>query len=228
MFQRTRLRAATVVVGVLAVALSACGGGDDSSKSEDLSGNRVGAMEKYGLGDQFKATEALSISMLYNNHPNYPLKDEWLFWSELTKRTNISIKPVAVPSSDYNQKRSVMMSAGDAPLIIPKTYHPDETAFVSSGAILPVSDYLDLMPNLKDKLSKWNLKPEVDAFRQADGKFYLLPGMHEKPWQDYSLAMRTDILEQLNLKVPTTWDELYTVLKAMNTAHPNVYPFSDR
>lgn len=28
--------------------------------------------------------------------------------------------------------------------------------------------------------------------------------------------------------MPKTWDELYTVLKAMKTAYPNVYPFSDR
>jgi maltose-binding protein MalE len=229
MFQQSRRRAATVAAGVLAVALAATGcGGDDSSKSTNLTDKRAGAMDKYGVGDQFKATEPLSYSMLYSNHPNYPLKNDWLFWSELTKRTNITIQPVAVPSSDYEQKRSVMVGAGDAPFIIPKTYHPAEDAFVSSGAILPVSDYLDLMPNFRDKMAKWNLKPELDNFRQADGKFYLLPGLHEKPWQDYSLAMRTDILDQLNLKVPTTWDELYTVLKAMKAAYPNVYPFSDR
>ena len=63
---------------------------------------------------------------------------------------------------------------------------------------------------------------------RQDGKFYLLPGLHEKPWQDYSLAVRTDILEQLNLQVPKTWDELYTMLKAMKAAYPASYPFSDR
>ena len=31
--------------------------------------------------------------MLYNNHPNYPLKNDWLFWSELTKRTNVTLEP---------------------------------------------------------------------------------------------------------------------------------------
>jgi putative aldouronate transport system substrate-binding protein len=165
---------------------------------------------------------------MYNNHPNYPLKNDWVFWSELTKRTNVTLQPVAVPLSDYNQKRSVLIGAGDAPFIIPKTYHPDENAYIASGAILPVSDYLDLMPNFKDKMTKWNLKPEIDNFRAADGKFYLLPGMHERPWQDYTLAIRTDILEQLKLQSPTTWDELYNVLKAMKAAYPDVYPFSDR
>ena len=143
-------------------------------------------MANYGVGDQFKATEPLTFSIALQQPPYYPLKEDWLFWSELTKRTNVKFEPVAVPLSDYEQKRSLLIGAGDAPLIIPKTYHPQEDAFVSSGAILPVSDYLDLMPNLKDKITKWNLKPEIDTLRQSDGKFYLLPGMHEEAWQDYS------------------------------------------
>ncbi|MFJ6194754.1 extracellular solute-binding protein [Micromonospora sp. NPDC092111] len=218
---------ATATAGLLTVALvGACS--EDSPEAKDLSGNRAGAMADFGVGDQFKATESLSFPILYNNHPNYPLKDDWPFWSEITKRTNVKLEPVAVPLSDYEQKRSLLLGAGDAPLIIPKTYHPAENAFVSSGAILPVSDYLDLMPNLKDKIDKWRLQPELDTLRQSDGKFYLLPGVHEKPWHDYSLAVRTDILQQLNLAVPKTWDELYTVLKAMKAKYPDTYPFSDR
>ncbi|MFV2102920.1 extracellular solute-binding protein [Micromonospora sp. LOL_024] len=227
MFRRSWRHAAAATAALFALtSITACG--DDPSDAEDLSGNRVGAMENYAAGTQFKATEPLSFSVLYNNHPNYPLKEDWLFWTELTSRTNVSLDKVAVPLSDYGQKRSLLIGAGDAPLLIPKTYPPDVHAYVSSGAILPVSDYLDLMPNLKDKIEKWNLKPEIDTLRQQDGKFYLLPGMHEKAWHDYSLAVRTDILEELNLQVPKTWDDVYTMLKAMKAAYPEVYPFSDR
>ncbi|MEN3613645.1 extracellular solute-binding protein [Plantactinospora sp. ZYX-F-223] len=227
MFQRARRRAAVVAAGALTLSLVACGSGDDG-ESEDLSENRAGAMAELGVNQQFKATEPVSFSLLYNNHPNYPLKNDWLFWTELNKRTNVTIEPVAVPLSDYEQKRSLLIGAGDAPMIIPKTYPSQEDTFVSSGAILPVSDYLDLMPNFKDKIEKWNLTPEINQRRQADGKFYLLPGLHEKPWHDYSLAVRTDILAELNLEIPKTWDELYTVLKAMKAAYPNTFPFSDR
>ncbi|MDG4832777.1 extracellular solute-binding protein [Solwaraspora sp. WMMD1047] len=227
MFRRSWRHAAAAAAVLLALTgVTACG--DDSSDSEDLSENRVGAMENYAAGTQFKATEPLSFSVLYNNHPNYPLNEDWLFWTELKSRTNVSLEKVAVPLSDYNQKRSLLIGAGDAPLLIPKTYPPDVQAYVASGAILPVSDYLDLMPNLKDKIEKWNMKPEIDTLRQEDGKFYLLPGMHEKPWHDYSLAVRTDILEELNLEIPKTWDEVYEMLKAMKAAYPDVYPFSER
>jgi putative aldouronate transport system substrate-binding protein len=225
----SKRRVAMVATAVLALSLTACsGGGDDAPAGPDLSSNKVGAMATYNVGDQFKATEPVSFSMLYNNHPNYPLKDDWLFWSELNKRTNVKLDNVAVPLSDYEQKRSVLIGAGDAPFIIPKSYPHQEDPFVSSGAILPVSDYIDLMPNFKDKVAKWNLQPEINTLRQEDGKYYLLPGLHERSWQDYSLAIRTDILDQLKLKAPTTWEELYTVLKAMKQAYPDIYPFSDR
>lgn len=174
MYPRFRRRAAIAAAGaiILTITLGACDAEGDS-EGQDLSGKRVAAMANFGVGDQFKASEPVSFSVLYNNHPFYPLKNEWLFWSELTKRTNVTLEPVAVPLSDYEQKRSVLIGAGDAPLIIPKTYHPQEDAFVSSGAILPVSEYIDLMPNFKEKIQKWSLGPEIDTLRQADGKYYL-------------------------------------------------------
>jgi putative aldouronate transport system substrate-binding protein len=226
MYQLSRRQVLTAA-GAATLALTGCGSGG-GSKSQDLSGNRAGAMDKYGVGDQFKATEPLSVPVLLLSSTAYPYKADWLFWSELAKRTNVTLQPTVVPGSDYNQKRSVMISAGNAPLIIPKTYHPQEEAYIAGGAVLPVSDYLDLMPNFRDKIAKWNLQGDLDQFRQDDGKFYLLPGLHQDVWVDYSLAMRTDILQKLNLAVPQTWDDVHTVLRAMKAAHPNQYPFSDR
>ncbi|ROO62356.1 putative aldouronate transport system substrate-binding protein [Micromonospora sp. Llam0] len=229
MFQRSRHRHAAVAVGVLALSLgiAACGS-DGETEAADLDGNRVGAMESYGVGDQFTATEALSFSLLYNNHPNYQIDKEWMFWDELAERTNVSLETVEVPLSDYEQKRGLLIGAGDAPFIIPKTYPGQESAYVSSGAILPISDYVDLMPHFQDKVAKWNLQGDIDSLRQQDGKYYLLPGLHEDVWTEYSIAVRTDILAELGLEEPATWDEFREMLRAMKAAYPDVYPMSDR
>ncbi|MBW8802504.1 MAG: extracellular solute-binding protein, partial [Catenulisporales bacterium] len=233
MNQLSRRGFLTTTAGAAALAtLAGCDSGSDSkgkgTDASKLSANREGAMDQFGVGDQFKATVPLSFSIMLLSNQNYPYKADWLFWSELAKRTNVTLQPTVVPASDYNQKRSVMVSAGNAPTLIPKTYHPDEEAFIAGGAVLPVSDYLDLMPNFKDKVAKWNLSGDLDQWREADGKFYLLPGLHQDVWKDYSLAIRTDILKQLNLPVPQTWDDLTTVLRAMKKAYPDKYPFSDR
>ncbi|MDG4863565.1 extracellular solute-binding protein [Streptomyces sp. T-3] len=223
---RRQILAAAGFIGLAAV--TGCGNGDDGADSKDLSKKRNGAMKEYENGRQFKATKALSFSILHNNNPVYPTKKDWLFWKELAARTGITLKPVDVPLADYEKKRGVLIGSGDAPFLIPKTYHPSEVAFVSSGAIIPVSDYVHLLPNYRAKVKQWKLEPELDSFRQSDGKYYLLPGLHEKVKSGYSLAFRTDVLDRLGLDLPTTWDEVYDVLKALKEEFPGKYPMTDR
>ena len=228
MYRMTR-REMLIAAGGAGLALAGCSsGGGSKTSSLNLSGSRVGAMSNFGVGDQFKATEPLTFSMLELDNPGYPFNKDWLFWSELSKRTNVTLQTTEVPLSDYNNKRSLLIGAGQAPFIIPKTYPGQEVPYIASGAILPVSDYIDLMPNFKDKVAKWNLQGDLDTLKQADGKFYLLPGLHQDVWTDYSLAVRTDVVDKLGLKVPATWNDVHTMLQAMRSGYPNSYPLSDR
>ena len=133
-----------VLVGAaFGLAAAGCSGKSATTAAKNLSANEVGAMAKYAAGDQFKATAALTFPLLYLDNASYPLKSNWLFWSELTKRTGVTLQTTAVPGSDYNDKRSLMIGAGTAPLLIPKTYPGSETAFVGSGTVMAVSDYTD-------------------------------------------------------------------------------------
>lgn len=215
----------TILAAVLSLSLAACSNGLGGKEAEI---QNKGAMESYAVGDTFKATEPFNLSILYSDQPLYPYKKDWLLFSKITEMTGVTLDPVIVPMSDYTQKRSLLISSGDAPLVIPKTYPGEESAFVSSSAILPVSDYIDLMPNFKDKVEKWGLEDELEGLRQEDGKYYVLPGLHEEIWPDYTLIVRTDILEKHNLAIPKTWDELHTVLKKLKEEYPDSTPFSDR
>nr|WSX78822.1 extracellular solute-binding protein [Streptomyces sp. NBC_00899] len=228
--RRSMLVSLGATLGAASLGLAGCSsdGGSDDDKGADLSKNRTDAMDKFGVNEQFKASKPVAFTTLLNDNPGYPEKANWLFWIELAKRTNVTLKPTVVPLSDYENKRSVIIGGGDAPLLLPKTYPGQEAAFVSSGAILAVSDYVDLMPNFKDKLAKWNLQGDLDTVLQDDGKYYVLPGLHEDVWIDYSFAIRTDVLDELGLQIPKTLDELYSVLKAMKAAHPDSYPMTDR
>lgn len=221
------MTAVAVATGMLALAACGSGGASDDDTGAALA-NDAGSMADYGVGDQFTATEPLTFPILFSDHPNYPIQDDWMLWDELEKRANVTLEPTVVPMSDYEQKRSLLVGAGDAPLILPKTYPGQEAAFVSSGAILPVSDYIDLMPNFKDKVERWGLDANLDTLRQEDGKYYVLPGLHEAVWQDYTIAVRTDIMDELGLEEPKDWDEFRDMLAAMKAAYPDVYPLSDR
>ena len=228
MMRTNYLRVVAVAAAfAMAGALTACGG-TPASKSTAGADVSVGAMKDYKADAAFKATAPLSVSILYSDHPNYPLKKDWLLWTKLTSLTNVTLAPTVVPMSDYSQKRSLLVGAGDAPMIIPKTYPGQESAYVASGAILPVSDYVKLMPNYQKKIKDWGLEKEIDGLRQADGKYYLLPGLHEEIWPDYTLAVRTDVFEKAGIQVPKTWDELTSALKKLKATNPTPYPFSDR
>lgn len=218
----------------LVALLAACGSestaeksstGEDSGATEET---LVGGMEDYNAGDQFTATEPLTFSMMYSDHPNYPIKNDWLFFEKLKELTNVEIDNTVIPMSDYEQKRSLLISSGESPYIIPKTYPGQEAPFVSSGAILAVSDYTHLMPNFEQKVKEWGMEKELDGLRQEDGKFYVLPGLHENVRHDYTLAIRHDIWEENGLDLPETWEDLYEDLKVLKEKYPDKILFSDR
>ena len=214
--------ASVVTIGLM---LTSC---DSESAEVDTSKARTGAMDSFGVGDTFKATAPLTFSFLFSDQPTYPYKKDWLLFTKMAAENNVTLETTVVPGSDYEQKRSLLISSGNAPEIIAKTYPGQESAFVSSGAVLPVSDYVDLMPHFQDKVKKWKLEPEIAGLTQEDGKYYVLPGLHEELWPDYSLAFRKDILAKEGIKEPKTWDEFRDVLRSLKKAYPDVVPFSDR
>ncbi|WP_337062995.1 ABC transporter substrate-binding protein [Kineococcus sp. G2] len=219
----------TTLAGLVALtggALAACGGGGDDGA--DVSDKTTGAMKDFDAGTAFKATAPLTYTSLFSDQPTYPFKEDWLFWTALQENTDVGLDFTIVPASDYEQKRSLVVSAGDSPIIIPKTYPGQETPFVASGVVLPVSDYTDLMPHFRDQVEKWDLQSEVDTLRQKDGKYYVLPGLHEALWPDYTLIVRTDVFEKAGVPLPTSWAEVESALAAIKQANPDSIPFSDR
>lgn len=223
---QSRMKYVFSLLALFVLVIAGCSN-KESANSEPVK-QAKSAMDSYGVGDTFKAGEEFELPILYMDQPTYPYKEDWLLWDDIKKRTNVTLKPTIVPMSDYTQKRSLLISSGDAPLIIPKTYPGEEAAFVSAGAILPISDYIDKMPHFKDKVEKWKLEEELEGLRQEDGKYYLLPGLHEAVRPDYTLIVRTDIFEKNKISIPKTWDELYEAAKKLKEIYPDVTPFSDR
>lgn len=203
-------------------------GGQQASGTEQGNKETQPAETANDTNASFHSDKPLTFSMLYSSHPDYPYKEDWLLWKAIKDKTNVTLDLTVVPMSDYNQKRSLLISTGDAPYIIPKTYHPDEVQFIPSGAILPVSDYVDKMPNYSKEVKEWGLEDEINTYKQKDGKYYLLPGLNKILPPGYGIAMRIDILEKNNIPVPNTWDEMYAALKKLKELYPDSYPLSDR
>ncbi|MGQ7788402.1 ABC transporter substrate-binding protein [Nesterenkonia sp. K-15-9-6] len=214
-----------------ALLLTSCGGAGSAEEDgveldEDQVG--VGAMEDFGVDDTFVATEPVEFSLLYRNNPDHGLDEDWMFFDQLEEEHNVSLSLVDAPLSDFEEQRSLLIGAGEMPDYVPVTYPGQEVPYLSGGAVLPISDYLDYMPNFTDKLDRWELWDEFDALRQEDGKAYMLPGLREDPFYIFSLVVRGDIWDELGLENPETWDELADQLREVKEAYPDITPMSDR
>ncbi|QAY69868.1 extracellular solute-binding protein [Xylanimonas protaetiae] len=238
-----RSSAAVATVATLALALTACSsGGDNDAAANDTPAaspsaeelikpeQSVGAMEDFKVGTTFKATEPVDFSLMYRDHPNYPVKEDWEFFTALKANQNVSFTRTDIPLSDWDNKRALLFGAGDFPDITSVMYPGQESQFVASGALLPVSDYLQYMPNFSDKVEKWGLSGELDALRQSDGKFYLLPGLREVPDVQYTVCPNDDMWKAAGItEDPKTWDEFAADLKKVKDANPTIkFAMSER
>jgi putative aldouronate transport system substrate-binding protein len=203
-----------VVLVTAAAALLVCAIG--CSKSGGVSDKAVGYT--FGEGKTFHSDEPVTYSMYFSDASWYPMVDTWKsegVFKKITDITNVTLDLTSYDSGDYTDKVKLAINAGSAAYIIPKIY--DETSFVDGGAVVAVSDYVKYMPNYTAFEKKYNMKKDIDTITQADGKYYRLPGMLEKPLQDYTLLVRKDLFEGAGYKIADlektwTWESLYDVL----------------
>ena len=156
----------------------------------------VGVFEAdgYTYGEKFWSDEPVTYTIFFSDASWYPMVDTWKtegVFEQIRKATNVTLDLISYDSNDYTTQVGLDLGTDRCAYIIPKIY--DESGFVDGGAILPVSDYVEYMPNFTWFYNTYNLKADVDTILRADNKFYRLPGMHEAALQDYTLMVRDDI-----------------------------------
>ncbi|MCD8008772.1 MAG: extracellular solute-binding protein [Clostridiales bacterium] len=203
----------------MVLSLAACGGSsstsDDGASSVTISDDDL----DYTYGEHFYSETPVTYTMYLNDNSAYPYKDSWseeggIFWA-IEQATNVTLDIQIVDNTDYTDKVSLAVSAGNAPYIIPKIY--SETAYVTGGGVVPVSDYVQYMPNYQAFYEEYDMEDDVASLYQEDGKYYRLPGMKETCLQDYTIGIRQDIFEAAGYDVTEleddwTWDEFVDIL----------------
>ena len=233
----TRLRQVAALSGTAALMLvAACssgggsGGGGGGGGGGEATGGGVElecAVEDFQANEQFTAPEPMELGILWTDWPETPITDDWQLFDEIEERTNVRLVPTNIPFSDAVEKRSLLISAGDAPPIIPLMYTGDERQFAASGAVLPISDYTQYMPNFNHYVEEWGLSEMIDNLRQADGRFYMTPGLQEVSVPVFTLIIRKDVFDEVGAGVPETWDELHDALAKIKEKYPDSRPLAD-
>ena len=176
--------AAAALTFAAVLTLSACGGGDDrtSNSVEEL-------VEKYGYQWEdtsapiLNETGAQEISFRIYSSKNATAKDynDMDIMQDLYEQTNVFVNWENVSESIYSEQKNLIFgNSKDQPDAV---YHAGLSAseiirYASRHTLLPISDYLEYMPNLSKILEE---RPDIrkQITNVKDGKIYSLPRVEE-------------------------------------------------
>lgn len=235
----------TLLIAVMIFSLAACGKDKDvkTTDTKDKKGTESKKADTkdddeldytFGLNTTFHSNEPVTYSMMYSDHEVYPYKADWRLWSAISEKSNVKFDLNIIARADYDDKKSLLINGGKASYIIPKTY--DESAFVSGGAIVPISDWVQYMPNYMNFVTTYKMEPDLKTITKTDGKYYKLPGMWEVPagtGSEYTLVVRKDIFDKAGVDVKAlekdwTWDNFYEALLKVQKSVGGGTIWSDR
>lgn len=219
--KKRRLMAAAMAAVMLTGTLAGC-----SAKSE--TGGTEAAKGEAGTS-QAQTEETLEGSLVskepkeftvFLNFNNMPFDSNWQVWQEAAKRTNISLKgTISLSNSNEEEAFNLMMSSGNLADIIGYVDASSLEKLGRDGGMIPLNDLIkEHAPNIQKVLD------EDARFRQTayslDGNIYQIPKNQELKAAEF-WWIRQDWLDKLNLKAPTTVDELHDVLYAFRNEDPN-------
>lgn len=215
------------VSALLATLVSACSGGGSNGAAGESAGAASGAgnaSAKPAASGTAAVQEKVTVRWMRGENPSQAIKTDTPVLREIAKQTGVTINLEPVPGSNYVDKKRALLATNNIPDII-GLESKEVAEFAGTGMFVPISDYLDRMPNLTKAIEE---NPEIKKL-YVDGKLYSLPITEQFKIQGgKTLLIRTDILEKLGLETPKTFDELYTVLAAMKKAYPESYPWTTR
>ena len=220
----------------LLLALTACGdeeetgnnndpeitnnGESGGDQTEDQSGpGWQGAMADFGVGVPFRATETLDLSMLFRELPENPFNEDWEMFQLLQEMANVNLDVEHIMHDDFADRRGLLLATGQAPELMPFIWAGHEVPFIAGGQLLPIGNYFEYMPNFTHWVTEWDMWPVIDNLERADGNIYILPGLFQDPRVRFTVALRQDILEQLEIYselaygFPDSWEEIRLVLE---------------
>lgn len=164
-----------------------------------------------GLGES-AAADRVTVTVMYPPPRALPPANDPIK-AELEKRLGIELKVINPPLEGYIEKLGILIASRDLPDIFNSPWQNDWRSYVDQGVVLALDDYLSEFPNLsRIPKSDW------DKVRYK-GKIYAVPVGGFKNFA--GLFIRKDWLDRLGLPIPTTMDDMYTVLKAFTEKDPD-------
>ncbi len=210
--------AGALTVCMMAGALAGCGKAGDggsggqapsqAAKNETAKAGEAGGNQETGGGGE----EPVHLKLFLTNKN---IVDGSYAKQMIEEATNTKLEIIQVPTKELDNKLNILLASGDRPDIIQCETETMESQLLSSGILLPINQYWDNYPNIKNGRDEatW------DLMRYTDGNIYSIGIKNPNPLSE--IAYRKDWLDKLGLEVPTTLDEYYEVARAVALDDPD-------
>ncbi|MDF2668635.1 MAG: transporter substrate-binding protein [Paenibacillus sp.] len=200
-----------VLTMATSMVLAACSSGDSKDPKETGSGSSAAPTQSPAVKNDKKHVIS-GITYVYGN----PAPVNGPGQKALNEKFNVDYKVEKVPQENFVEKLTAVVAGGDAPDMI--GFRPNDLTlfqkWAKQGAFLPIDDaIINKYPSLKA------VPKEVwDQFK-VNGKIYGIPSW--APTEGNSFIIRKDWLDNLGLKVPTSYEELKQVAIAFTKNDPD-------
>lgn len=149
------------------------------------------------------------------------------FTKFLSEKVGVNLNFITLPAQNANQKLALMAASGEKlpdVIIMPLT-DLEVFQYGSQGTFIPLNKYYDgISQYIKARIQNDPIaKTLTPLFTSADGNIYTVPRYQQEAWQEWHFRywINQTWLDKLSLRMPTTTDEYYQVLKAFKTRDPN-------
>lgn len=221
-------KANTGMMGValsFSLVLSACSTESNTPAANTPSGSAPVASDVFSpVGEYPIVKKPMTIKMFAPQFASIENMETNTFTKYVQDKTNIQIKWDLVPDKALNDRKQLMLASGDYPEVIlhGSLTKDEQMKYGKQGVFIPLNELIDkYAPNFKKAMADLPyLKSSITA---PDGNIYALPQINECYHCNYAqkLWINQSWLDKLGLKMPTTTDEFYEVLKAFKEKDPN-------
>ncbi|MBO9606080.1 MAG: extracellular solute-binding protein [Paenibacillaceae bacterium] len=155
-----------------------------------------------------------------------PFSKGWNVWKYLSEGSGVTLEPVSVATNDPTEAYNKLFATKDLPDLMFFSNYDLPNKYGGDGALVNLLDHAAKMPNM----TKWLQQFPVEAAtaKATNGAMYVTPNKGIADGSRTLWMYREDVFKANNIAVPTTYDELYAVLKKLKQLYPDSYPHAWR
>ena len=164
------------------------------------------------------------IVWMRSEAPIQPLRADSPVIEEIYRRTGVRLRVQGIPSSDFTQVARTRLATDDMPDVLDAGFALARE-FYDAEVILGLTGYFDVMPDFA------RLVQEITDTQNylLEGELYHFPKFYRYRYRfAWGPVIRGDIMEELGLPMPDSFEELFDVLSAMKEAYPDSFPWTAR